>query len=229
MKNVSISLLKLNDEDLDNYLSRVNDIRKVYENLNITIHFDVMDNIFVPNSGIDIKKIANVKEYNLYIDTHLMVENPKQYIDTAIRLGSNDVTIHYEIPEFEKWLKYLLEKKKSLNGNLKIGVSIKPNTNVDALEKYINDIDKILVMSVEPGFGGQKYMDIANDKIRRIKEKYANIFVQVDGGINDKTLNQPLEAGADSFVMGSYLTDNIEELSNRIEVINKIINEFERN
>ena len=139
MKNVSISLLKLNDEDLDNYLSRVNDIRKVYDNLNITIHFDVMDNIFVPNSGIDIKKIANVKEYNLYIDTHLMVENPKPYIDTAIRLGSNDVTIHYEIPEFEKWLKYLLEKKKSLNGNLKVGVSIKPNTSIEVLEKYIND------------------------------------------------------------------------------------------
>ena len=84
-------------------------------------------------------------------------------------------------------------------------------------------------MSVEPGFGGQKYMDIANEKVRRIKEKYANIFVQVDGGINDKTLNKPLEAGADSFVIGSYLTDKIEELSSRIEVVNEIINEFERN
>ena len=223
MINISISLLKLKDTDYDIFLSRLNEIKKKYDKMDITIHFDIMDNIFVPNTGIDINKMEKVKEYDLYIDTHLMVEDPKDYIDTSLKLGSNDITIHYEIPEFKKCLTYLLEKKKSLNSNLKIGVSIKPGTDVKLLEKYIEDIDKVLVMSVEPGFGGQKYIEGANEKIAYIKEKYDNVFVQVDGGVNDKTLEMPLESGADSFVIGSYLTDNIEELDNKFKIISGIV------
>lgn len=223
MKNISISLLKLKDEDYDNYLTKLNEIKNKYNNLNITIHFDVMDNVFVPNTGIDINKIEKVSQYNLYIDTHLMVINPKDYIDTAIKLGSNDITIHYEIPEFEKWLTYLLEKKKALNGNLRVGVSIKPNTKVEALSNYVDNIDKILIMSVEPGFGGQKYIESVNEKIVELKKKYRDLFIQVDGGINDNTIIMPNSAGADSFVIGSYLTDSVDTLEERLDIINNIL------
>lgn len=223
MKNISISLLKLKEEDYDSYLSHLVSIRENFKNLNITIHFDVMDNIFVPNTGIDINKIARVKEHNIYIDTHLMVENPKAYIDAAIKLGSNDITIHYEIKEFEKWLEYLLEKKMSLNGNLKIGVSVKPKTDIKVLNKYMDKIDKILVMSVEPGFGGQKYLESANGKIAYIKNNMRDIFIQVDGGINNKTIERPIKEGADSLVIGSYLTDNLDELDKRLSILNSIV------
>ena len=144
MKNLSISIL--NVEDIPNFLKKLKEIeaklqkRKIDNLLDVTIHFDVMDNKFVPNTGIDIEKIKVVKEYGYYMDTHLMVEKPIEddYIDKTIEYGCNDITIHYEIENFEETLKYLIDKKKQLNGNLKIGVSIKPKTDISCLDKYIN-------------------------------------------------------------------------------------------
>lgn len=229
MKNLSISILNVND--ISSFLKELKDIEKklnkskVEELFNTTIHFDVMDNKFVPNNGIDIKKIEEVKKYGFYVDTHLMVEKPieDKYIDRAIEYGCLDITIHYEIDNFEKALNYLIAKKEELNGNLKIGVSIKPKTDISALERYVDKIDKILVMSVEPGFGGQSYIESSTDKIIMLKNRYPNIFVQVDGGINDKTLAKVLRVNVDSVVVGSYLTKNLDELYDRINILNIIL------
>ena len=177
MKNLSISLL--NVKDISKYLKRLKEIEqdlektKIKKRFDISIHFDVMDNKFVPNTGIDISKIEEVNKFNYYIDTHLMVENPiyDKYIEDTINMECLDITIHYEINNFEKVLDYLYERKKSLNGNLKIGVALKPKTDISVIEKYIKKIDKVLVMSVEPGFGGQKFMQSQIEKIIKLKER----------------------------------------------------------
>lgn len=229
MKNISISILNVDNISLFlDKLKKVEDFfvkEKIKDCFNVSIHFDVMDNKFVPNSGIDIEKITEVNKYKYYIDTHLMVEKPieDKYIDRVIELGCRDITIHYEINDFVSALNYLLKKKKDLNGNLKIGVSVKPNTDIKELEKYINKIDKVLVMSVEPGFGGQKYIDFVTDKIKYIKAKYPNIFVQVDGGVNEDTLMYPLRADVDSVVVGSYLTKNEDNILDKLCVLNGIL------
>lgn len=229
MKNLSISLL--NVKDISKYLKRLKEIEQDLENtkikkhFDISIHFDVMDNKFVPNTGIDISKIDEVNKFNYYIDTHLMVENPiyDKYIEDTINMECLDITIHYEINNFEKVLDYLYERKKSLNGNLKIGVALKPKTDISVIEKYIKKIDKVLVMSVEPGFGGQKFMQSQIEKIIKLKEKYKDITIQVDGGINSDTIAQVIRAGADSFVVGSYLTKNEDELKDKIDILNIIL------
>lgn len=228
MKNLSISIL--NVDDIPTFLKQLDSIQhslnesKVEDKFNITIHFDVMDNKFVPNRGIDIEKIKIVREYGYYVDTHLMVEKPIEdgYIDRTIEYGCQDITIHYEIDDFDKNLNYLLKKKDELNGELKIGVSIKPNTDISVLKKYVGKIDKILIMSVEPGFGGQSYIESSTEKIGRVKTEYKNIFVQVDGGINSQTLSKALNV--DSLVVGSYLTKKIDELKDRIDILNIILN-----
>lgn len=220
MKNISISLL--NCENIPDFLDKVDEYKNAHiknEQIRITVHFDVMDKVFVPNDGIDIEKIKIVTQKDYYVDTHLMCEYPKEegYIDKAYNQGSKDITIHIEAKGFETAFNYLKELKEK-DSNLKIGIAIKPNTKSEEVEKYIKDIDKILVMSVEPGFGKQKYIDSANDKIKYIKEKYKdNIFVQVDGGVNDETIGAPTDNGCDSFVVGSYLTIHEEELNDRLD------------
>ncbi len=229
MKNLSISIL--NVENIPVFLDKLKKVESFYEKekikdrFNVSIHFDVMDNKFVPNTGIDIEKIAEVNKFKYYIDTHLMVEKPIEdgYIDRAIDLGCRDITIHYEIDNFANTLNYLLEKKKDLKGDLKIGVSVKPNTDVKEIEKYINKIDKVLIMSVEPGFGGQKYIDSVTDKIKYIKNKYPSIFVQVDGGVNEDTLMLPLRENVDSVVVGSYITKHEEKILDRLCILNGIL------
>lgn len=228
MKNLAISLL--NVDNIPQFLDKLSMVEKTLkkskvENLfDTTIHFDVMDNKFVPNTGIDIEKMKEVREYGYYMDVHLMVERPIEdgYIDKALQYGCTDITIHYEIDNLDRVLNYLLDKKKE-NENIRIGIAIKPNTNISVLEKYINIIDKVLVMSVEPGFGGQSYIESSTQKINDIKKKYDNIFVQVDGGINENTIAKPLCANVDSVVVGSYLTKHEDILKDKMNILNIIL------
>ena len=228
MNNLSISIL--NVEDISQFLTKIKEYEHKLHIINsnnlfdITIHFDVMDNVFVPNIGIDVEKIKIVKNNGFDVDTHLMVAKPIEdgYIDKVIEKGCSDITIHYEIENFENALNYLINKKSKFNGNLKIGVSIKPKTEISCLEKYIEKIDKILVMSVEPGFGGQKYMDSITKKVEEIKSKYKNKYIQIDGGINDETIIFLIRNKVDSIVVGSYLTKNVDELFDRICILNII-------
>lgn len=233
MKNLSISIL--NVEDVPMFLTKLKETEKILDkskikdNFNISIHFDVMDNKFVPNTGVDIEKIKIVKKYGYYVDTHLMVQKPVEdkYIDYAIEYGCKDITIHYEIDNFDIALEYLISKKKELNGDFRIGVSIKPKTDIKCLDKYIKNIDKVLIMSVEPGFGGQEYIQNTTEKIENLKKRYNNLFIQVDGGINNNTLNLPLRAGVDSLVVGSYITKHIDNILDKLTCLN-VINNIEQ-
>ncbi len=228
MSNLSISIL--NVENVVEFLDKLKEYeKKIYKSkvdnlFDITIHFDVMDNMFVPNNGIDIDKIKIVGEKDFIVDTHLMVSKPIEdgYIDKVLEYGCRDITIHYEIDNFNSALKYLIEKKNYYKGDLRIGVSIKPQTDISCLDKYIEYIDKILVMSVEPGFGGQKYIENTTDKLDELKRRFENKFIQVDGGINENTIIYPIRENIDSIVVGSYLTKNTSELYDRLCILNII-------
>lgn len=194
-----------------------NDIKKDLELLNNTscdyLHIDVMDNKFVSNKNnpYDILKYyENI--YNKRLDVHLMCEKPISYIDKYINLNTEYITIHIELKEdIEKIIKYIKEY------GIKVGLAIKPSTNVRVIEPFIDDIDLVLLMSVEPGYGGQKFINTTNLKIKELKEliKDKNILISVDGGIDNITKSMVEEA--DILVSGSYiLKGNYEE---RIETL----------
>lgn len=177
------------------------------------LHVDVMDGHFVPNISIGPVVIKGFKKYtNQVLDTHLMISDPEKYITEFVNAGSDRITFHIETVEdpFR-----LIEQLRDLN--VSVGVSVKPGTSIDTLKELIPLIDQVLVMSVEPGFGGQKFMPIALDKIRVISElrKLWNpeLLIVVDGGINQVTGKQCKDAGADVLVAGSYVfnSDNPEE------------------
>ncbi|MDD2376233.1 MAG: ribulose-phosphate 3-epimerase [Clostridia bacterium] len=223
-KTISISILNI--EDLDSFLISLDEFRKENKFDNISIHFDVMDGDFVPNIGISLDSIKLVKKYNFFVDVHLMCSNPKEYIDKAISLGADNITIHYEIENIYKNLKYLNIVKNDLrikNKELSIGLSIKPGTDIKKIFNYSCMCDVILLMSVEPGLGGQKYMNKVNKKIEIAIDMKK--IVQIDGGINDITIIKPNNLGVSSFVIGSYITKNISDISEKIIKIEDIIND----
>lgn len=215
-KNISISIL--NSGNIPNLFNDLKDIKdkletvKVKDGLfDINIHFDVMDGKFVNNTGIDLKYIKMAKDMGFHTDTHLMVKDPilDKYIENAIVNGTDELTIHYEIESFEETLNYLNIRKnkilKERGKKLIIGVAIKPNTRVEELIKYKHLFSKLLIMTVEPGYGGQKYISEVNEKIKKARVLFDEHIIQIDGGINMETIEEPLRIGVDSFVMGMYL------------------------
>lgn len=179
------------------------------------LHIDVMDGHFVPNITFGPALIKDIrKHYNITFDVHLMISNPLEYIDEFVNAGSDIITIHFECDsDIQKTIdKIKLSKKK-------VGLSIKPNTEVHQITKYLNQLDLILVMSVEPGFGGQKFNFNSLDKIKQLKKyKFDNNLeyeIEVDGGINDKTIEFVRDAGVEVVVAGSYVFNS----SNRIDKI----------
>lgn len=213
--NIAVSILNCNN--VDKFLNNIYEINKKLSNVKDTfkiyIHFDVMDQKFVQQKGINIEYIKKAKAFDFYIDTHLMVKYPIQdkYIQKVLELGSDCIIIHYEIPDFEKVLDYL-NKLASKTKKIKIGVSIKPETDINVLTKYSQKFSKILIMSVSPGLGGQKYIHDINKKLNLIKKAFPNHEIEVDGGINDSTIIEPLEMNIDNYVIGSYFTNDEENL-----------------
>ena len=179
------------------------------------IHLDVMDGIFVPNTTFDYNFIKTLNSKKIY-DTHLMIEKPLSVIDEYLNI-SDYVTFHYEAEELEKIKSFLMNK-----GNKKIGLSIKPNTNVEVLDDLLEYLDLVLVMSVEPGFGGQKFIPSALDKIKYLKEmKEKNNYqylIEVDGGINEETSKLCKEVGCEIVVAGTYIfkQQNYQEQINKL-------------
>ena len=179
------------------------------------LHIDVMDGHFVPNISIGVPVVKSVRKVtNLFLDTHLMIENPIKYIDAFADAGADLITFHYEAA-LDKTIE-TIEKIKSRN--LKVGISIKPKTNPEVLKDYINLVDMVLIMTVEPGFGGQKFMDDCANKIPSIKQMRKDVLVQIDGGINDRTAKICKDLGADSLVAGSYIY-NADDIKQAIELI----------
>ena len=178
------------------------DIKKVETCGADWIHVDVMDGHFVPNITIGVPVVKSLKKItNLPLDVHLMIENPDKYVEPFANAGADIITFHYEAgADIEKTVDLIKSK------NIKAGISIKPKTNPEVLTPYLNKVDMVLVMTVEPGFGGQEFMSDCAEKIKYIK-KYApqNMIIQVDGGINDKTAQICKSYGANSLVAGNYI------------------------
>ena len=167
------------------------------------IHLDIMDGHFVPNLTFGPSIISSIRNRTKkYFDTHLMISNPDEYIERYKNAGSNIITVHKEVcGHLDKTLSTIK------NVGCKAGVSINPGTDISGLEYILDKIDLILVMSVNPGFGGQKFINSSIQKIKKIKElvKDFNIDIEVDGGIDDKTSTLVKNAGANILVSGSYI------------------------
>lgn len=165
------------------------------------IHVDVMDGVFVPNISFGQKMVKDIRPLTkLPMDVHLMITEPIRYIDEFANNGADVITIHIEATQqVAQTLKKIKECGK------KAGLSIKPNTPVESIKPYLDDIDVVLVMSVEPGFGGQKFMEIAIEKTQEVKKIISdrNILIEVDGGINTENVLRVNQAGADAVVAGS--------------------------
>lgn len=167
------------------------------------LHLDVMDGYFVPNISFGEPVIRCIRKItDLFFDVHLMVINPIRYIDDYVKAGADSITIHYEACEdLDATIVAIKEK------GVKLGISIKPDTDVAVLEPYMDVVDMILVMSVEPGFGGQSFMPKSLDKLSALKKMVAatgrDIKLEVDGGITHANVKTVIDAGANVIVSGS--------------------------
>lgn len=180
------------------------DVKLVEDNGADWIHVDVMDGHFVPNITIGIPVVKSLKKVaSKPLDVHLMIENPEKYIEDFAKAGADIITFHYEAVKEEN-IEEICKKIQSLG--CKAGISIKPKTNQEALLPYLKFVDMVLVMTVEPGFGGQEFMHYCAQKIPTIRQNGAeDLIIQVDGGINNITSKICVSLGANSLVAGSYI------------------------
>ena len=168
-------------------------------------HIDIMDGVFVPNISFGMPVLeAITKHAKKTIDVHLMIIDPDRYIQTFADLGANVLTVHYEACNH---LHRTLQAIKA--SGMKAGVAINPHTNIDLLEDVINVIDLVCVMSVNPGFGGQSFIENTYSKIEKLKalinRKNASTLIEIDGGVTDKNAAQLVKAGADVLVAGNFV------------------------
>lgn len=172
------------------------------------LHIDVMDGHFVPNISFAMPVIKSIRKYtDMFFDVHLMIDKPERYIEEFIKSGADGVTFHIEATEKPRECIELIR-----NYNKLVGISLNPNTDVSAIEEYLSEVDMVLVMSVEPGYGGQKYITSVNEKIRYLRNKLGEDFkIEVDGGINADNIDTVINAGANIIVAGTAVfNDDIE-------------------
>ncbi|MBQ2031069.1 MAG: ribulose-phosphate 3-epimerase [Lachnospiraceae bacterium] len=173
------------------------------------LHFDVMDGLFVPSISFGMPVLASIrKETDLFLDVHLMIREPVRYIREFTESGADLITVHYEAcSDVAATLRAIRE------AGVKVGMSIRPETPVSVLRPFVKSLDLILIMSVNPGFGGQKFMEGTYAKLSEVRQMYAEVFghaygddvprLEVDGGINLQNVASVLAAGADTIVTGS--------------------------
>jgi ribulose-phosphate 3-epimerase len=181
------------------------DIRALGDNGADLVHIDVMDGIFVPNITIGIPVVAAIRKItDLPLDVHLMIDRPVRYVEDFVKAGADFVTVHIEADQPQNTLA-ALDKIHELG--CKAGIVLKPKTPVEAAIPYLEKVDMILVMTVEPGFGGQKFMADQMDKIRQLREWLDDVnpecLIEVDGGVDANTCTVCKENGAEVLVAGS--------------------------
>jgi ribulose-phosphate 3-epimerase len=196
-KNIAPSLLAADFFDLSSQM-------KLLKEGNIKVlHLDVMDGMFVPSISFGMPVISSLrKSVDFFFDVHMMVENPERYIEDFYNSGADGITIHFEAC---KHIDRCISQIKSLG--LRSGISINPATPVSFLENIVSEVDMVLIMSVNPGFGGQKFIPYSLDKIRELskmrEKKNPKLLIQVDGGVGIDNIKALSDAGVDEFVAGS--------------------------
>ena len=196
---ISPSILGGSFSNMENVISDLDKSKAEY------IHFDVMDGDFVPNLTFGSKFITDLRfKTKKVFDVHLMIRRVGQFLDNYIKAGSNIITFHYEIDENIGELIYKIKEN-----NIKVGIAIKPKTPWEEIKEYLNTIDQVIIMTVEPGFGGQSFMSSQIEKIKNlsnfVKKNKLNVNIEVDGGVNYDTGKLCIEAGANILVAGSFL------------------------
>jgi len=187
------------------------------------LHFDVMDGIFVPNISFGVPVLASIRPATKMVcDAHLMITEPIRYVEAFKKAGADLITIHLEACEdVDATIAKIREQE------MKVGISICPDTPVSSLERYLDKVDMVLIMSVHPGFGGQSFIPASLDKIRELKamveEKNLSIDIQVDGGIGINNVEEVVKAGANIIVAGSavFKGDTAQNTRDMLEVMKK--------
>lgn len=205
MIKISPSILSADFAKLGEQIERLNasDVEMV--------HIDVMDGHFVPNITFGAPVIKSIRKYTEKVfDVHLMIEEPSRYVEDFVKAGADIITVHYEADRhIDRTINYI----KSFG--VKAGVALNPGTPVSVLKNIINSVDMVLIMTVNPGFGGQKYIYYCSEKVKEVKALSENkeLMIQVDGGVDASNIKYVVECGANVIVAGSaaFRNDAIEE------------------
>jgi len=188
-----------------NFLELGKDVEMLNESQAEWIHFDVMDGMFVPNISFGLPVLQHVNKIaKKVLDVHLMIEDPGRYIDAFKQAGAEILTVHYEA------CTHLHRTVQQIHqSGMKAGVSLNPHTPISVLEEIIEDVDVVLLMSVNPGFGGQKFIERTYDKVKQLQamivERNSKAIIEIDGGVNLETGAKLKECGVDAVVAGSFV------------------------